>query len=79
MLRAQSRLKDSDYSGLEYFLSAFGGMGSFNDIILGQSFQDGVFAWKPGYKELNEHFEKLLSKAWELATNIKRGYEKSNN
>lgn len=76
MLRAQSRLKHSEYSGVEYFLSAFGGMGSFNDIILGQCTQNGAFAWRPGYKKINEQFEKLRTKAWELATKIKSDHKK---
>ena len=37
MLRAKSQLENSDYSGVEYLLSAYGGMGSFNDFVAGQS------------------------------------------
>ena len=72
MRKSQARLLNSDYSGIEYLLSAYGGMGSLNDLILGQSYKDGVFAWKPGYTELNERFAALRSKAWELADAIKR-------
>ena len=74
MLRAKSRLEELDYSGVEYLLSAYGGMGSFNDLILGQTQSSGQFAWKPGHIELNERLDKLRSGAWELAQRIKRGH-----
>ena len=75
MLEAKERLQHSDYSGIEHLLNAYGGMGSLNDLVLGQSYKDGVFAWKPGYIELNERFEKLRTKAWDLAQGIKRHHE----
>lgn len=72
MRKARTRLLNSDYSGIEYLLSAYGGMGSLNDVVLGQICKDGVFEWKPGHIELNEKFAALSSKAWELADAIKR-------
>lgn len=69
---ARTRLLNSDYSGIEYLLSAYGGMGSLNDVVLGQSYKEGVFAWKPEHIKLNEKFTALSSKAWELADAIKR-------
>lgn len=75
LLRAKSRLEASDYSGVEYLLRAYGGMGSFNDFIAAQSFVNGRFTWKPGYVELNDEIDALRSKAWELATDIKRNHE----
>lgn len=69
---SRARLLNSDYSGIEYLLSAYGGMGSLNDVVLGQSYKDGVFAWNPEHIELNEKFSALSSKAWELADAIKR-------
>ena len=72
MRKAQARLLDSDYSGITYLLSAYGGMGSFNDLVLGQSYDDGVFSWKPGHVELNQRFDKLRSDAAHLADAIKR-------
>jgi len=36
MQKAKARLLNSDYSGVEYLLSAYGGMGSLNDLVLGQ-------------------------------------------
>ena len=72
MRKARAQLLNSDYSGIEYVLSAYGGMGSMNDVVLGQSYKDGVFEWEPGHIELNEKFTALSSKAWELAHAIKQ-------
>ncbi|UVH49888.1 hypothetical protein P0D91_14840 [Pseudomonas sp. CBSPBW29] len=72
MRKAKTLLQASDYSGITYLRSAYGGMGSFNDLILGQSSVDGVFFWKPGYKELNDRLEELRSKASQLGTEIQR-------
>ncbi len=73
--RAQARLEKSDHSGVEYLLSAYGGMGSFNDLILGQSYGNGQSAWKNGHIELNERLDKLRSRAWELAQKVKKQRE----
>lgn len=70
--KAKAHLLNSDYSGIEYLLSAYGGMGSINDVVLGQSYNNGVFDWKSRRIELNEEFAKLRNKAWELANAIKR-------
>jgi hypothetical protein len=75
ILRAKARLENSDYSGVEYLLQAYGGMGSFNDFVAGQSFAAGQFTWKSGYVELNNEIAALRSTAWELATDIKRNHE----
>ncbi|TMN24282.1 hypothetical protein [Pseudoxanthomonas sp. X-1] len=72
MRRAKSRLAQGDDRGADDLLGAYGGMGSFNDLILGQSYQDGRFAWKPGYADLNERFDALRGRAWELAQGIRR-------
>ena len=74
MLRAKARLENSDYSGIDYLLSAYGGIGSFNDFIAGQSTVAGQFAWKPGYKELNDEIDSLRNRAWSLAKDIKRNH-----
>ncbi|WP_150706741.1 DUF6966 domain-containing protein [Pseudomonas fluorescens] len=72
MRKARARLMDSDYSGIEYLQSAYGGMGSFNDLILGQSDENGVLCWKSGHVELNERFDELRNKAAKLVELIKR-------
>lgn len=72
MRKARARLMDSDYSGIEYLQSAYGGMGSFNDLILGQSDENGVLCWKPDHVELNERFDELRNEAAKLLELIKR-------
>lgn len=75
MLQAKARLEQADYSGVEYLLGAYGGMGSFNDLVLGQTLANGRFAWRAGHIELNERLGALRSKAWELAEAIKRRHD----
>ena len=72
MQKVKARLLNSDYSGIEYLLSAYGGMGSLNDVVLGQSYNNGVFTWKHEHAELNEKFTSLSSRAYELANAIKQ-------
>ena len=59
-----------DDSGIQHVLGAYGGMGSVNDLVLGQGSDNGVFAWKPGAQKLNNRFAALRSRAWELAQEI---------
>ncbi len=73
--KARARLLDSDYSGITSLLSAYGGMSSFNDLILGQSYDGGAFSWKPGHVELNKRFDKLRNDAAQLADAIKRSQD----
>ncbi|MBK5302182.1 MULTISPECIES: DUF6966 domain-containing protein [Gammaproteobacteria] len=75
MRKARAHLLNADYYGIEYLLSAYGGMGSLNDLILGQRSVDGVFAWKPGHVELNEKFDSLRGEAATLANAIKRAQD----
>jgi hypothetical protein len=75
MRKARARLLDSDFSGITYLLSAYGGMSSFNDLILGQSYDGGAFSWKPGHVELNKSFDKLRNDAAQLADTIKRSQD----
>ena len=75
VLRAKGRLENSGYSGVEYLLNAYGGMGSFNYFVAAQTFVNGQFAWKTGHVELNDEIAALRGKAWELATHIKRNHE----
>jgi hypothetical protein len=78
MRKSRARLLNSDYSGIEHLLSAYGGMGSFNDLVICQSYEDGEFKWKEGYVEKNDRLDELRGKAWELADHIKRNHIISN-
>lgn len=70
--KARAHVMNSDYYGIEYLLSGYGGAGSFSDLILGQSSINGAFAWKPGHVELNNTFYALRDEAAALAGTIKR-------
>ncbi|MPQ71049.1 MULTISPECIES: hypothetical protein [unclassified Pseudomonas] len=74
MLEVRTRLLDTDESAIEHLRAAYGGMGSFNDLVLGQSRVNGVLCWKPGYVELNEKFSDLRAKAAQLADSIRRSH-----
>lgn len=67
------RLLNSDYSGIEHLRSAYGGMGSFTDLVICQRYENGEFSWKEGHVAKNNRLDELRSKAWKLADNIRRG------
>lgn len=72
MRRARTRLLAGDGSGADFLLSAYGGMGSFNDVVLGQHYDSNGFSWKPGHVELNDRFDELRGAAYTLAQQIRR-------
>ena len=48
-------IEASDYHGIERLAGGFGGMGSFNDLIVGQrSNAYGRFEWREGYRKMND-------------------------
>lgn len=71
MEQAQSRIVASDYSGIEKLLQAYGGMGSFNDLVLGYREESGTLARAKGREEMNVKLNELRTKAWELAGEIR--------
>lgn len=75
MVESKRRLLNSDFSGIEYLLRAYGGMGSFNDFVIGQTEKNGKVEWKPGAAENNKKLNELSSAAYELASDIKRNHE----
>ena len=58
IVRSRDKLVNSDSSGIELLLSAYGGMASFNDLVLDKSDDDCKL-------------QGLRSKAWELANVIR--------
>ncbi len=71
-VKSRDLLLASDGCGIDHFLMAFGGIGSINDLILGARHDSAELAFKPGYVEINKEFQSLLSKAYDLAAQIKR-------
>lgn len=72
--QSREQLQNSDFSGIEYLLSAYGGMGSFNDLIIFQGYENGKFQWKDRHVEKNNRLNELRSKAWKLADGIRRDH-----
>ena len=70
MSRALNALEQGDQQGANYVLRARGGMGSFNDLIIGQRMDGDKFSWAPNANELNDKLDSLRSQAYELAQSI---------
>lgn len=71
MQRVIIQLEQGDQSAPESLLRAYGGMGSFNDLALGQGYSNGHFQWRADAGELNERLDALRGRAWELARAIR--------
>jgi hypothetical protein len=71
MQRVIIQLEQGDQSAPESLLRAYGGMGSFNDLALGQDYSNGHFQWRADAGELNERLDALRGRAWELARAIR--------
>ena len=71
MAQAKKMVASSDYSGIEKVLSAYGGMGSFNDLILGTYEESGSLHKSPQHDQINEQLSSLRTRAWELAEAIR--------
>jgi hypothetical protein len=65
-----ARLRQGDGSGVTHFLSAFGGMGSLNDLAFDPI--NGNAASAAEGAELQERFELLCANARELADGLRR-------
>lgn len=63
-----ARIKNSDSAGVQHFLSAFGGMGSLNDVYLCPANCDRIK--EDQVEKVNGDLSSLLSRCWELATAI---------
>ena len=72
--QSRERLQNSDFSGIEHLLSAYGGMGSFNDLVICQSYENGESQWQEGYSEKNDRLNELRGKVWELADAMRREF-----
>ena len=65
-----SCIERDDFYGVEHFLSAFGGMGSLNDIVFHPL--NGDKLTEAESKRVNEEFSELKSQAYDLANTLKR-------
>lgn len=67
MRRVITQLEQGNPGAPESLLRAYGGMGSFNDLALGQDYSNG----KADAGELNDRLDALRGRAWELARAIR--------
>jgi len=64
------RLEDDDGSGLDHLLSAYGGMGSLNDLYL--CAMNGHKVRDAEAKTLNARLNELTSEMWQVAKELSR-------
>jgi hypothetical protein len=68
--RDASLIRTGDGFGLEHLLSAFGGMGSFNDLILHS--MNGHRIREEEMRPVNDRLNQLRSEIFELADELRR-------
>lgn len=64
------RVRALDFFGVEHALSAFGGMGSVNDLVLHP--MNGHCVHESDIKDVNERLRRLLSRIYTLSGKLKR-------
>ena len=68
--KAKKRIENRDFSGVTYLLSAYGDLGSFNDLVIhplnGHKIDDDVVP------AVNEKLDSLRGRMFEVAGQIKR-------
>ena len=75
MREASHRISANDLAGVHKVLGAYGGMGSFNDLIVGQSSVDGRVVLSDDIDALNSSLSGLRSSAYELALELREMVE----
>jgi len=63
-------IRAGDLYGVEHLLSAYGGMGSFTDLVLCP--ENGHEIARSEVDSANDTLRRLSSKAWELARGVQR-------
>lgn len=64
------RIEKGDFSGVEHLLSAFGGMGSFNDLILMST--NGHSVTGDNQRDFNDRLDDLRVQLYTIAQNVRR-------
>ena len=70
MAKSLAALEENDLHGVQYLKDAYGGMGSFNDLVIGQRMDDDGLTWTPDAQSINDQLDALRSRAYALATEI---------
>ena len=74
MRESLKRINNSDFSGVTHLLGAYGGMGSFNDCVLVNCSPEQEKGSAPAKD--NDKLNELSSRAYSLATEIKKEVER---
>jgi hypothetical protein len=67
------RVENSDFSGVEYLYGAFGGMGSFNDLVIAR--MNGHAVADADYVPVNNRLDRLRGELYELVGYLRRHAE----
>jgi len=70
MRGALDTLSSGDSAGAHRVLAAYGGMGSFNDLIIGQTVTDDRLTWADGAAGMNDELDALRARAYTLAQQV---------
>jgi hypothetical protein len=70
MSQSLAQIENGNSAGIVKLLSAYGGMGSFNDLVLSSS--DGRFLEDAECQQLNQSLDTLRSELFALATELVR-------
>ena len=70
MAESLVQLEANDLRGARYLLGAYGGMGSFNDLIIGQRIDGDRFSWAEDAKDSNDTLNQLRGHASFLAEKL---------
>jgi hypothetical protein len=73
MDKSLARIEQGDLSGVGHLLSAYGGMGSFNDLILASA--NGHSVDDAEHRTVNERLDVLRTEMYELARKIQHEAE----
>jgi hypothetical protein len=66
-----SRISNDELDGVHDLLAAYGGMGSFNDLVIHAL--NGHKVASDEYIAVNDHLERLRNETFELASSISHG------
>lgn len=67
-VNAKSEIVNEDFHGIELLLSSYGGMGSFNDLLINAKNNNKT-------KSINKKLNKIRSEIYILASDIKNNYD----
>jgi hypothetical protein len=70
MATSLAALEANDQRGVQHLKGAYGGMGSFNDLVIGQRMGEDGLAWTADATSINDQLDALRTRAYVLATDI---------